>query len=267
MAISATAKGAIGLGIGLGLVVWGFSGAPLPGSSSGSSLRRRRRRRLGKRKSPRTLKGSIVCPAEVGKVPAPSGNIKRGDFVAVRASNHAGTFSELVWGLVEGGSKLPGHTVVRLVPAIGDDEVIPPSDHEHGFAIGDRLELHRDCLWEVLRANPHGMALCGTWGEQVAGRPPGGGAPGAAAGATVGMDVLVFVAPVVEGTSLKRGPGWNVENPVWAQIIRESPSRNILRIQLLESPPDPPSGLKLAKGSRLDITRDCIFDTRPGGGG
>lgn len=266
MVMSVKSKAALAVTAGVVIAAWGLAGGPGGSASASRSGRRRRRRGAPKpRRGSKTLRGSVVCPAELDMMPPSAAGLRRGDFVAVRVSNLDGSFTELVWGMIDGGSKLPGYTTVRLVPAIGDTEVIAPDDSRHGFAIGDRIEVGKDCLWEVLHTNPHGMALCGTWGEQVAGRPPGGGAPGAAAGATVGMDVLLYLAPVAKGTSLQRGAGWNVENPAWGQIISESPSRNILRVQLLESPPDPGPELKLRAGSRLDITRDCIFGVRPGG--
>lgn len=248
--------------LGLGLVTWGFMGG------AGATKRRRRRgpaRGAPRPISPTTLKGMVVCPAEVSVVPASTAKLKVGDFVAVRVSDHAGTFSELVWGGVIGPSRIPNQTRIRIVPAIGDSSVIAPKVELHGFDIGRTLDIDRDCIWEVLHTNPHGMALCSSWGEQVAGRPPGGGFPGAAAGATVGQEVQIFLAPVKKGTVLRRGPGWNIENPVWAQIIYESPSRSIVRVQLLESPPVEVPGLELRKTSRLDITRDCIFGVQAGG--
>lgn len=242
--------------VGLGLVAWGVSG----GSVAKSRRRRGRLRGAPRPTSTKTLRGAIVCPAELGKVAASTASLKKGDFAAVRVTDHAGTFSELIWGTVVGSSRIPNRTRVRLVPAIGDSAVIAPRVELHGFDIGRTLDIDRDCFWEVLHANPHGMALCGTWGAQVAGHLPEGGTT-----AVVGQDVQLYLAPVKKGTVLRRGSGWNIENPVWAQIVHVSQSGSILRVQLLESPPVPGPRLKLRVSSRLDITRDCIFGVRAGG--
>lgn len=223
---------------------------------------------------PSTVRGAVVCPGEIGVVPARLGLARPGDFVALRLANHSGTFTEIVWAVIETihgkgspAAKLPSSApastamVVRLTGTIGSTIVSTPDAKMHGFSIGVRLVLETNCAWELFRSSSKGMALCGLYGQQVAGHP----APASAADAVAGQEVLVYLAPVEAGAAMTPGPGWDVPNPVWARIVHVSATKSVLRVLLLEQPAPMPS-MTLGSGDRIDISRDCIFDVRPGGG-
>ncbi len=257
---------AIALGVaGLGLVTYGFARARKPA----------KRRRLPKKvPPPTTKKGAVICPAELGFVPASTTTAEPGDFVALRLADHKGTFTEVVWAMIlsihgkgDDPSKLPGGSAsttmqVRLTGTVGTTSVHVPDTPRHGFDIGTKLVLEESCAWEVFHVNQKGMALCGLFGRQVA---EGAIATGVDV-LVAGEEVRVFLAPIKAGSMMIPGPGWDVANPVWTRIVDVSPTKNVLRVMLLEEPAPMP-GMTLEEGNRLDINRDCVFDTRPGGSG
>jgi hypothetical protein len=79
-----------------------------------------------------------------------------------------------------------------------------------------------------------------------------------------GEEVLIFIAPVKEGTAMTPAPGWDVPDPVWARITSVSGSKSILTVMLLKDPIER-GGVLLRNGDSIDISRDCIFEVRPGG--
>ena len=221
---------------------------------------------------PSTVRGAVVCPLELRQIPANLSDAQPGDFVAIRLADHAGTFTEVVWAVVEsihgkgkGASKLPGGSKstamgVRITGTIGPMTVATPNAAMHGFDVGSKFLLENNCAWELLHTTSRGMALCGVFGRDVSGK----GTPAAAGAVVAGEEVLIYLAPVKSGTVLSPGPGWDVPNPVWARIIRVSRTKTVLRVRILEEPAAMPA-MTLATGDRLDISRDCIFDVRPGG--
>lgn len=261
---------AIALGAAsLGLVVLGLRRG---GSSAGPKASAKWTRKVpggGSTPTPsKTSKGSVVCPAELGHLPASTVNAHPGDFVLLRLASAAGTFSEVVWAVIEsirneGASKLPPGTDkssamrVRLVGTIGSSSVATPNTAKHGFDVGASILLDVGCAWEVFRTSSKGMALCGLFGQEVSGK----GTPATAGAVVAGEEVLIYLAPVKEGAILVPGPGWDVANPVWARIVRVSSSGSILRVAILE-PPAIVAGMTLVAGDELDISRDCVFGVR-----
>jgi len=250
---------------GVGLLLYGLRGHR-------SKPSRRFQATLGsKLPPPANVRGAVVCPLELKHIPADLSGARPGDFVALRVADHAGTFTELIWGIIESihgtgaAAKLPGGSAstamtVKLTGSVGSMSVSAPNTAMHGFDLGSRLLLENTCAWEHFRTTAKGMALCGLFGQEVAGKA----APAAASTVGPGEDVLLYVAPVKPGTSLTPGPGWDVPNAVWARITRVSTSGSVLTVALLEDPQSAP-GLMLAQGDTLDISRDCVFDVRPGG--
>lgn len=259
---------AIALGVaGFGLLALGTRRTRKRPSARFDALTGTRKRR--KLQPPVTSRGSVVCPLEVGHIPVSLSGAVPGDFVAIRLADNAGTFTEVVWGIIEAihgkGSKIPGGAssssmVVRLTGSIGSASVTTPNSAMHGFDIGSTLLLEDNCAWEHFRSSAKGMALCGLYGQDVSGTST----PASAAGVVSGEEVLLFLAPVKDGTVMSPGPGWDVPDPVWARITDVSSSKSVLRVMLLDDPIER-EGVSLRKGDSIDISRDCIFDVRPGG--
>ena len=212
----------------------------------------------------------MVCPAELGKLPAPTKSLKPGDFVAIRLADHAGGFTEVVWATVQSiirkrKSKLPGAVAsairIRVTGTVGTSSVATPASEMHGFDIGTKMAIDRNCVWEVFHTSKRGMALCGLYGRKVSGQ----GTPAAAGAAVAGDEVLIYLAPVKDGTILVPGPGWDVPNPVWARIVRVSATQSVLRVKILDTPGAMP-GMTLERGNVLDVSRDCIYEVRGAGG-
>ncbi len=204
--------------------------------------------------------GDVVCPAEVSFIPASMHGARRGDFVTIRLSSKDGKFGELVWAVLSENPNPKGkprpNVLVRLTGALGGLAVSFPKASLHGFDVGMKLLVSRECAWDVFRTSKKGMALCGQFGVHIAGH----GTPAAVGSVVAGEDVRIFVGPVKLGTKLQPGSGWDTANPTWAKVVHVSPAKNVMRVQLLEQPSHPDVNMLI--GDRLDITRDCVFDTR-----
>ncbi len=236
----------------LGLAAFGLAVA---------AYRPKKKRRQTQRTPASNEKGAVICPKDAGRIPAATGSVRPGDLVALEVADHARTFMESVWGIVEGirgrGAKTgPDGMLVRITGKVGRTSVKAPRTDMHGFDLGQRIMLGTDCAWDVFHVTPKGMALCGLYGDQVAESGSVGGA------ASPGDEAKVFLAPVKPRTVLEPGAGWNEPNPVWTRVIAQSKSKNILRVKLLDDP-IPSRGTTLLKGDTIDIGRDCIYGLRP----
>ncbi len=238
--------------VAVGLALMGFVAA---------SYRPKPKKKRSRRVPASNEKGAIVCPMDAGRIPASTHSVRPGDLVAIEIADHARTFIESVWGIVEGirdrGVKTgPDGMLVRLTGKVGRTSVKAPRTEMHGYDLGQRVLVGADCAWDVFHTSPSGMALCGLYGEQVAETTSVG------ATAAPGDEVRIFLAPVKHGTVLEPGPGWNIPNAVWARVVGQSRSKNILRVRLLEEPIHS-RGVELNEGDAIDIGRDCIFGLRP----
>jgi hypothetical protein len=236
----------------MGLAVFGLAVA---------AYRPKRKKKATRRVPSSNERGAIICPSSAGRLPASTGSVRPGDLVALEVADHARTYMESVWAIVEGirdrGAKTgPDGMLVRITGKVGRTSVRAPRTEMHGYDLGQRVMLGTDCAWDVFHVTPKGMALCGLYGDQASESESVG------ASASPGDEAKLFLAPVKHGTVLEPGPGWNIPNPVWARVIAQSRSKNVLRVKLLQEPVHS-RGVDLRKGDTIDIGRDCIYGLRP----
>lgn len=214
-----------------------------------------------KKKKPKKP-GRLFCPAEVGRsAPSRPADLAVGDFVGVSLVAGDEKSGESTWAVIlKLGEKGDTRMWVRLV---GAHSTVGPKPllETHGFRLGQSLLVDWPCVWELFRPEKRtGLALCGQWGKDVALREPALFTP------TTEHEVLVYIAPADPANPQLPGPGWDVEDPVWARIVSVSPGGSVMRVRILDEPENRlPSGKTahgLEQGDELDVTRDCIFDTR-----
>lgn len=225
---------AIGVGMvaaGIGVIVWGTSG----------SRRRPRRRR------------HVVCPASPS---ADTSGLLVGDFVALTLRSadrkHKLTTWATVTSLVGNGR---GTVRVRLTGEFGNAGVrmLPV---ELGYRLGEVLDVGRSCILEVYHPAKNGTVLCGQWLVDGAGKHAI-----ATPGLVAGDEVQIWLAPSDPTNRQQPGPGFDVKDPVWAEVIRVSNAGHVVRVRVIDEPGNT-AGHKAVRGDVFDVTRECITDRR-----
>lgn len=214
--------------------------------TSGQARRDRKRKEgAGPYKKP---VGHPLCPLEAAAEPADLTGLHVGDFVIVTLANQPNTLRESTWAKVTGVSK--SRIVVEIVgearPGIEEGlEPIPGSlkTEWHGFHIGQKLFLSPECIWDVLHQNPQpGAILCGPQGQYAFGEPPL-----AHVFLATGFRVHIALAP----------PGGRFSEPVWAEVLRISPTGSVVTARILSEPQLEAHGFR--EGDVVEFARDCIF--------
>lgn len=206
------------------------------------------------RKKPldRAKVGSLLCPAQAGKKPAPAASLDRGDFVVVQLQSADKKFSEATWAAVIDAQ---GDDVVAIISGEQISEGVRPiATDKHGFRLGHRLVLPRECIWEVFRPSENlGQILCGPAILELA--------------AFVGDETLF---PVAAGLAVEKGDRVEVivadkqsfgntwHEPLWARVINISSTGQVLTAQV-DVDPKQSERHGLHRGSILRFNRDCVI--------
>ncbi len=200
---------------------------------------------------PKKKHGSLLCPAQAGRKAVPAETVGRGDFVVVQLQSADGKFHESTWATVLGetGDVL----AVMLAGEQVEEGIRPLATDQHGFRLGDRMTLARDCIWELFRPEAFdGTILCGPQitelGEQV-----GEDLFAVAAGLTVqrGDRARILVA-----SKEAQGSVWHEE--IWTRIATISPTGQVITA-LVDEDPEEIERHKLTRGSVVRFNRDCVI--------
>lgn len=195
--------------------------------------------------------GRLLCPSEVGKE-SPLGPIEAGDFVVVQLQSADATFSEPTWATV---LSVSGDSLFAVLSGEQIEEGVRPlQTKRHGFRLGHRMLIQRDCVWEIFHPSPMtGQILCGPQVDELAkfledddlAVTPGG----------------LIVQPgdraeIVVGSELSYGNLWHER--LWTRILSVSPSGQVITAMIDEDP-----ALKhehgLVLGSIVRYNRDCVI--------
>lgn len=195
--------------------------------------------------------GSLLCPGKVGREPAPAETVGRGDFVVVQLQSADGKFHESTWATVLGET---GDVVAVVLAGEQIAEGIRPlATDKHGFRLGDRLTVARDCIWELFRPTAfRGQILCGPRITEL-GEAIGEEMVPVAAGLTVqrGDRARVLVA-----SKTAQGTAWHEK--IWTRIATISPSGQVITA-VVDEDPQKTERHKLTRGSVIRFNRDCVI--------
>lgn len=210
--------------------------------------------------------GYVLCPQGAGL--APTGKeISKGSVIVLALGSPSGYPVELSWGKVVGSdaNDLNRLQVVLVGQASETGQVALQTDR-HGFRIGQKLWVTRDCVWDVLQwlSDPQGRLLCGAELLTFDGADPDATPDGYTFAWPPGP-VDTLVGRKVELLLVSRagsGTAWQV--PLTAEIIDVSETKHIatVRVSALgrdELADDPETGHHVRPGDTFDITWDCVL--------
>jgi hypothetical protein len=196
-------------------------------------------------------KGGLLCPRHVGRAPADTSGLGRGDFVVLQLQSADGSFSESTWATIV--SKTGGHLVAVLSGEQIPEGVRPLHTARHGFRLGEHLVLDEGCVWDVFKpAEFEGRILCGPQVIDL--------------GNFLGEDIFPVAgglivdrndrARIVVGSKESFGNAWH--EFLWTRIATISPSGQVITA-LVEDDPELSSRHGLVRGSVVRFNRDCII--------
>ena len=200
---------------------------------------------------PKKRRGSFLCPAAVGREPASSETASPGDFIVVQLQSHDAKFHESTWATVSG--EMGGVLAVVLSGEQIEEGIRPLATNKHGFRLGDRLTIDRDCIWELFRPEAFdGDIFCGPQIQEL--------------GGVVGEDLF----PVAGGLTVQRGDraqilvaskeaqGTAWHETIWTRIATISPSGQVITA-MVDEDPEQTERHKLTRGSVVRFNRDCVI--------
>lgn len=213
-----TLAGAIGLGVVGGALAWWM---------------------FRRRAAASNAKGIVVCPT----IPYP-GPLGLGDYVVVELGNVGGTMSEPTWAKVI-QRRGPDGVLVELVGERGENnQPVPLATDQHGYAIGDKLEILRSCVFDRFQLAQRWHVLCGA---ALAGT---GYAP-------IERSQAQLLSVEDRAQVVVRGPRGGTE-AVWLTVEHVSPGQQTISGVVLNQPVVSDHGLRL--GDVVQFLRDCVVD-------
>lgn len=216
-------------------------------------------RTLGKRKGPgfkltTTEPGSVLCPQDVGKLPANTSSLSKGDFIIIELISADKKFVEPTWAQVLSISPDSDHLYVQITGELTNQGLRPIETDKHKFFLGQKIVIDRSCVFDVLHAASTftGQVVCGPGFlalKDSSGDPLF--SPVDTSAVKNGDFVQVIVAsPEAQGTA------WH--ESVWVILTEVSPTKQILKGIVSEDPSLTPQH-GLVKYSELEFTRDCVI--------
>lgn len=198
--------------------------------------------------------GRVLCPADVGRDPPAAVSVGRGDFVAVALQSGDGSFVETTWASVLAGAG--PDIVVALTGEQVAEGVKPLSTERHGFSLGTRLLISRECVWEVFRPSEiEGQILCGPQVTELA-TFLGDDADGMA---VVPAGLIVNAGDRVEiVVASKEALGTAWFERLWTRVVTMSRSGQVLTAMVVEQP-EKTDNHGLSMGSVVRFNRDCVI--------
>lgn len=196
--------------------------------------------------------GSLLCPAAVGRDPAPSESVGRGDFVVIQLQSADRKFHESTW------ANVLGETGGVLVATIAGEQVAegirPLATDKHGFRLGDQITLDRACIWEVFRPEEfRGQILCGPQITELSDKLEDEDYFPVAGGLTVQRGDR---ARILVGSSVAHATDWH--EPLWTRIATISPSGQVITA-IVDQEPELSKRHHLSQGSVVRFNRDCVI--------
>lgn len=189
--------------------------------------------------------GRVICPLELGHRPANTTTVVPGDAVIVTLGAADGA-RETTWASV-----LETRKSKLRVELIGENAQggRKPLDPKHGFALGDKLTIGRDCVLDVYHPPKlNGRILCGPdlalLDDVVS--PPFRTSAGSN---DVGRDEHVQIV-----VAAYDGKQWY--EPLWVTVNAISPTGQVLSGKVDTVPKLAQHGL--GEGSSVSFNRDCI---------
>jgi hypothetical protein len=210
--------------------------------------------------------GYFLCPQGAG-LPPTNKQISKGSVIVVALGSPTGYPIELAWGKVaDEDTKDPNRIQVVLVGQASETGQVALKTDRHGFRIGQRLWLTRDCVWDVLQwlNDPNARLLCGAELLTFDGPDPDTTPddymfawPPAPVSALVGRKVELLLV-----SKAGRGTAWQV--PLTAEIVATSETKHIATVRVVAIGRDeladaPDTGHHVRAGDMFDITWDCVL--------
>lgn len=195
---------------------------------------------------------ALLCPRHVGKAAAPSASVEPGDFVVVELQSPDGKFHESTWATV---AAVAGNALVVILTGEQIPEGIRPlRTKQHGFRLGHKMILERDCIWEVFRpAEMTGQILCGPQILELAKFLEDDTLFPVASGLTVQQGDR---AKIMVGSIESFGNAWN--ESLWTRIVTISPSGQVVTAKIQDEP-ELTERHGLVEGSIVRYNRDCVI--------
>jgi len=210
--------------------------------------------------------GYVLCPQGAGL--APTGKeISSGSVVVLALGSPTGYPVELAWAKVLGeGEQDPNRIQAVLVGQASQTGQLALETDRHGFRVGQKIWITKDCVWDVLRwlKDPYGRLLCGAELLTFDGSDPDAAPDGYAfawppgpVSSLVGRQVeLLLVSQAGKGTA------WQL--PLTAEIISVSDTKQIATVRVIAvgrepAAEGPETGHHVRAGDEFDITWDCVL--------
>lgn len=198
--------------------------------------------------------GHIVCPADIGRIPASTAGLDKGDFVVLRVASADDSFAEMTWAMVLTLSPDGTRLQVRLAGEQTETGLKPLDTAKHRFRIGQTMLVDAACIFDVYRpASFSGQVLCGPAlaaldeSEDPDLRP----AP-EALGIGRGNRARIVVA-----STEAQGTAWH--EVLWTTITSTSPTGQVLT-GVVDEDPKLATQHGLRRGSTLHFNRDCVVE-------
>lgn len=214
----------------------------------------------GKRGSPGTKgpvpKGTVLCPAEVGKIPPDISAVRRGDYVILELVSKNGKFVEPTWARVRSVSPDREQLYVEIVGEFTKAGIKPISSKKHGFYLGEKLIVDSDCVFDTLHISGElkGQILCGPSLGAIVSETTQEPLYRPVDTRRVSTSNLVKIV-----AASKEGDGTAWHEPLWVHVTRISPTSQIIH-GIVSEEPELTAKHGLRQFSAVQFGRDCVVD-------
>lgn len=169
------------------------------------------------------------------------------------------SFRQSTWATIL--AKTPDTLVAVLSGEQIEEGVRPLATDQHGFRLGEKLLVPRECVWEVFRPTPMGDKTTG--GKIFCG-------PEIIELAAFLKDEALF--PIAKGLTIQPGDEAQVvvgsrasykawHERVWTRVVTISPNGQVLTARV-DDDPEHTDNHNLVRGSIVRYNRDCIIGAR-----
>lgn len=203
----------------------------------------------GRRPAPPRRIATLVPAA----APADTSSLAAGDYVAITLREPPGPSSAGIeittWAQVVAIDD-DGTIFARLVGEFTSAGV-RPLPKSFGIRLGDQLAILGAHVLEVYRPARTGVVLCGNWLREAAKHDP------VAVAVVPGDTITIWLAPALAQNRQLPGPGWDVPDPVAAEVVSVSTAGHVLRVRVTGTP-TLTAVHGIVAGDEFDITRECV---------
>jgi hypothetical protein len=199
--------------------------------------------------------GFLLCPSDFHVVPGNTDGLIAGDFVIIELSAKDRTFHEMTWAQVLSISPDGFDLYVKIAGEYLEAGVRPLNTEKHGYHVGDRMIIPRDCVFDMLHVHSQleGIIACGPELSVFTGETGDPlYTPKDASGVAQSDLVQVVIADGVTAA-------WS--EPLWVLVSKVSPTEQVLT-GIITEVPQFEDRHKLKQYSKVSFNRDCIVDIK-----